>query len=180
VGGALQKNAGGWGRAVGDCVEEVEFLDTEGNILKLPASEISFGDGAAKLPEGAVILSVTFRSQPKDPGFVASMAQDFRKRRAANYPSPQGAMGPVFKNPMGKPVDKMIDLCGLKGVRVGDAEISRLNPNYILNIGSAEAANVVSLIGLVQERVYMKFKVKIEPAALILGSWQKDKMRIKE
>jgi UDP-N-acetylmuramate dehydrogenase len=74
----------------------------------------------------------------------------------------------------------MIDGCGLKGVRVGDAKVSPVHANFIVNAGKATASNVVALMGMVQERVYVRHRLKLEPEVHIVGEWEKGKLRIQD
>lgn len=180
VGGAIVNNAQGFGAYAGDLLVEVEAMDPMGNTHILPKALLKLGDSSSNLAGGFIIVSATFRGQLKDPKQADIMARNFASRRRSNYPMSDSAVGMVFRNTGEEPVEKLIESCGLKGVRVGDAEVSRLNANFIINLGNAEAVNVVSLIGMVQERVYVKHKVKLETALSIVGSWQKGKMRIKE
>lgn len=180
VGGALMNNASGWGKYFGDAVIEVSIMDAAGNVVTLPHQAISFSESRAAMPEKAIVLSVTLRGMPSIPEQVQRMSEDFMARREANYPLGQNCIGLVFKPVEGQQPERLIEACGLTGIRLGGAEISKLNGNFIINIGDAEAAHVVSLVGMIQERVYLKFKVKLETAVRILGVWQKSKLRIKD
>ncbi len=179
VGGAVVMNAQGWGGTVGDRLIEVEAMDPMGNIHTLDKSILNLGKRSSKIAAGFTIISAIFRGDLKEPSQVETMVRNFAIRRRSNYPTTDAALGMVFRDVGEDPVEKLIEACGLKGIRVGDAEVSRLNSNFIVNLGHAEAGNVVSLIGMIQERVYVRHKIKLETAITIVGSWQKDKMRIK-
>lgn len=180
VGGAVVNNAQGFGSLLGDLIIEVEAMDPMGNTHTLTKNLLNLSGHSSKTADGFVIVSATLKGELKDPRQTEIMARNFASRRRSNYPAPESTVGMVFRDAGPDPVEKMIESCGLKGVRVGDAEVSRLNANFIINLGNAEAVNVVSLIGMVQERVYVKHKIKLETALTIVGSWQKGKMRIKE
>lgn len=180
IGGAVVNNSFGWGKAVSDILLEAEVMDSFGNVRTLSNEEIGFGERRSNLPDGFLILSATFRGETAVAAQVESISRNFLSRRRSNYPMGEECVGMVFRNAGGQPAERLIDACGLKGVRVGDAEVSRLNPNFIVNLGNVEAGNVVSLIGMIQERVYVKYKLKLEIALTVLGNWQKAKVRIRE
>lgn len=180
VGGAVVNNSFGWGKAVSDVFVEAEAMDSFGNLHTLKSEAMGFGDRRSNLPEGFIIVSATFKGDHREAGQVDSMSKNFLSRRRSNYPLGEECVGMVFRNAGGQPAERLIEACGLKGVRVGDAEVSRLNANFIVNLGNVEAGNVVSLIGMIQERVYVKYKLKLETALTVLGNWQKSKVRIRE
>lgn len=180
LGGAVVNNSFGWGRAVSDVFVEAEVMDSFGNIHTLRHEALGFGDRRSNLPEGFIILSATLKGEHRDSSQIDTMSRNFLSRRRSNYPLGEDCVGMVFRNAGGQPAERLIDACGLKGVRVGDAEVSRLNPNFIVSLGNVEAGNVVSLIGMIQERVYVKYKLKLEITLTVLGNWQKSKVRIRE
>lgn len=180
VGGAVVNNAGGWGKSVSDALVEAEVMDSFGTTHTLKNENLGFGDRRTNLPEGFLVISVTLRGGIKEGDQVDAMSRNFLSRRRSNYPLGENCVGMVFRNAGGQPAERLIEACGLKGVRVGDAEVSRLNPNFIINIGNVEAANVVSLIGMIQERVYVKYKLKLESSLTVVGNWQKSKVRIRD
>jgi len=180
LGGAIFSNSIGWGKTMGEMVASVEVMDTLGNILQVQHDDIGFSDRRTNLPPEFIILSATLTGEPRSPEQVEMMSRNFASRRHTNYPHGGECVGMVFRNSGGQTPEKLIEACGLKGVRVGDAEVSRLHANFIINLGNAESGNVISLIGMIQERVWVKYKIKLETACTVLGNWQKSKVRIKE
>jgi UDP-N-acetylmuramate dehydrogenase len=180
VGGALAMNAGAWGSEIGERVLEVELMSREGEIQRLPASALSFGYRKAELPEGAIILSAVLRGESSASAEVKEKVKALLIRKRDCQPIHERSAGSVFKNPPGDSAGRLIDQCGLKGVRVGDAEVSRIHANFIVNVGNATAGQVVALMGMIQERVYVKYKIRLEPEVVVVGDWEKGKLRIKE
>lgn len=181
VGGAVVNNSGGWGREVADCLVEIETIDTEGRTHRIMVEDLALGYRSSKVPEGQVVVSATFKGTLGTPDQIEEEIRDYYTRRRAAYPLTEATAGMIFLNPEGQsPAGELIDRCGLKGVRVGEAEISKLHANFIVNFGEAKAGQIVSLIGMIQERVYVKFKLKLDTRVTIAGAWEKAKIRIQE
>ncbi len=181
VGGALAMNAGAWEAQIGDRVEELEVLLPGEGLRLLARDELAFRYRGVDLPEGAAVVGVILAGQPSDPEHVKARAKELYQRRRTSQPVGRPSAGSVFRNPpSGPPAGWLIEDCGLKGVRVGDAEVSQVHANFIVNAGRAKASHVVSLIGMIQERVYVNHKVKLETEVRIVGDWEKGKLRIQE
>jgi UDP-N-acetylmuramate dehydrogenase len=181
VGGAVMSNTGAWGHDFATYVVEVETMDREGEIHRLSNKEIRFSYRRTQIPANHVVISATLQGVQREAELVKKTLQDFHDRRRSIHPIHEPSAGMVFFNPAGETTaGQMIDRCGLKGIRVGEAEISRLHANFIVNLGHAQATQIVSLIGMIQERVYMRNKIRLEPKVKVIGSWQKDKLRIRE
>jgi UDP-N-acetylmuramate dehydrogenase len=180
MGGAVVNNAAAWGNSIADCLVSVETMDAQGELHTLVRSEIKFGYSKAALPEGHIVVSATLKGQQKMPEEVEREMDEFQNRRRKVHPLNEHCAGMVFFNPDGHSAGEMVERCGLKGVQVGDAEISRVHGNFIVNLGNANARQIVSLIGMIQERVYVRYKIKLEPKVNIVGAWEKSKMRIQE
>ncbi len=180
VGGAVAMNAGAWGTEIADRLVEVRLLVPDGTERVLGRHELRAGYRRMDLPEGAVVVSAAFEGTPDDPEQVKARTREFYKRRRDTQPVHEPSAGSVFKNPPGEKAARLIEACGLKGVRVGDAEVSRLHANFIVNTGRATAGQVVSLMGMIRERVYVKHRVQLEPEVRIVGEWAKGKMRVRE
>jgi UDP-N-acetylmuramate dehydrogenase len=180
VGGALAMNAGAWGVEIGERVLQLEVMSSDGEVRMLDRHELRFSYRQAELPVGAVVLGGLLWGEPCPPTEVKAKVQDVTRRRRESQPLQDPSAGSVFKNPPGEAAGRLIEECGLKGVRVGDAEVSRIHANFIVNLGAATAGQVVALMGMIQERVYVKFKVRLEPEVRIVGDWDKGKLRIQE
>lgn len=180
VGGALAMNAGAWGFEIGQRVLELEAMDPTGKTHTFGRDMLRFAYRSLELPKDYIIVGALLEGEEADPRDVKTRAKEFYGRRRKNQPTQEPSAGCVFKNPQGHSAGRLIEQCGLKGVRVGDAEVSRVHANYIVNKGSASAGQVVALMGMVQERVYVDHGIKLEPEVRIVGEWEKGKLRIQE
>jgi len=168
VGGALAMNAGAWGKSIGDLVEKATVMDYNGNIKTLKKDSLKFGYRASGLSK-YIILEASFKLSSLDPlkarGIVARYI-DLR-RKAQDLSS--ASAGCVFKNPPGESAGRLIDLCGLKGKSIGEAYISKIHANFIINRGRATSEEVLKLMDLARSRVKKKFNLFLEPEIKI---WQ--------
>ncbi len=180
VGGAVAMNAGAWGTCMGDRVLRLEGVTPDGEPHLFDRESLHFGYRTLDLPPGFVVTGALLSGAPATPAEVKARAQEYFKRRRDTQPTQEPSAGSVFKNPPGRAAGQLIDECGLKGVRVGDAEVSRIHANFIVNAGKAAASQVVALMGMIQERVYVKHRLKLEPEVRIVGDWEKGKLRIQE
>ncbi len=160
VGGAVAGNAGAWGRQVSDTLTAVHVVHPDGAERVLPAEQLAFSYRRAELG-GAVVVAAEFALQPRDSQLVGRrMAALAQKRREGQPPGP-GSAGCIFKNPPGASAGRLVDRCGLKGARIGGAEISCKHANFILNRGDASASDVLGLIGMMKEAVHERFGVEL-------------------
>lgn len=157
LGGALAMNAGTRFGELSDTVQEVELF-VAGGLERLPAAALGLGYRQSALPEGAVVTRLRLKLTPSSPErVVALMAQV----NAARQGQPkQRSAGCAFKNPPGESAGRLIDAAGLKGLRIGDAMISREHGNFIVNLGNASAAEVLELTRLVQARVALPLELE--------------------
>jgi UDP-N-acetylmuramate dehydrogenase len=162
VGGAVFMNAGANGQETCNCLEAVEFLDCEGNRHLFRKEELSFGYRTSPFQnmQGS-ILSATFRLEP-DP--KARQRQiEIIERRKQTQPLKEKSAGCVFRNPEPNcSAGALIDQSGLKGFSVGDAAVSDIHANFLINRGNASAEEMRSLIQIVQTKVYEKTGILLE------------------
>lgn len=158
IGGALAMNAGIPQAAIGDLVESLTVLDDEGHLKELTAAECGFGYRLSRIrEEGLIVLAARLRL---DSGACWDQAELLNRRKR----QPLGrSPGCVFKNPPHFPRSAgwLIDKSGLKGYKVGNAQVSRGHGNFILNRGKAKCADVVTLIDIVRDKVYKEFKLQL-------------------
>jgi len=153
VGGALPGNAGSATESIGDRVEEVEMMMPDGSERRLGAGDVVFTYRHSNLREmGGVILGVKLKLQPCSRAEVENRVRDFAEKRKGQ-PVKLPNVGCIFKNPPGESAGRLIDGAGLKGARSGDAEVSSVHANFMVNSGKANAADVIALIRLVREKV---------------------------
>ena len=170
VGGALCMNAGAWGSCMADTTRTVTILDSKGNIVQKDKKALSFRYRKLDLERGSVILRAEFDLQRGNIDALRKDAAQMQKKRMASQPLSEFSAGSVFRNPSsGMPAGKLIEKAGLKGLRCGDAEISKKHANFIVNKGHAKASEVITLIERVQKRVNEQFGVELETEVIILG-----------
>ena len=166
VGGALRCNAGDRSGAIGELVSEVEVLDERGQAERLDRSELHFAEHGSDIDE-PVILSAAFRLEPDSAdAIVRRMRRAWIQRKATQPFSFQAAVR-AFKNPRGYAAAALVEQAGLAQTRVGGAEVSERNANYVVAHPGATARDVLRLIDLVQTRVREKCGVQLERELIV-------------
>ncbi|MBE3587810.1 MAG: UDP-N-acetylmuramate dehydrogenase [Thermoanaerobacteraceae bacterium] len=170
VGGAVVMNAGASGAAMDGLVREITVMDTGGNLSRLPASALGFGYRTSNLQHSSlVVVEVVCEGVARDPALIrAGMVEKLALRRATqplSYPS----AGSVFKNPPGKAAGWLIEQAGGKGLQQGDARVSDVHANFIVNLGRATARDVEGLIRRVRQLVYDRFGILLNLEIQVLG-----------
>ncbi|MFH1201350.1 MAG: UDP-N-acetylmuramate dehydrogenase [Candidatus Omnitrophota bacterium] len=173
VGGALSMNAGislnSCQLDIGSLVSEVEVMDYNGNIHILEKEDLKFDYRSSNLNR-FVIVSATLRLKKSSPLEITSEISRIKDMRAASHGYPKASAGCIFKNPKrGLSAGFLIERCGLKGARVGDAQISSSHANFILNVGNARASNVINLMALTRRLVKKRFNLDLEQEVRIVG-----------
>ena len=170
VGGAVTGNAGTRTRWFGEVLESVLLLGPDGTPRRLGADELGLGYRESRLKRGEeVVLSAVVRGEPGDRAEIARRMRDLLGLRR-NQPAGPSA-GSVFKNPSDDFAGRLIEACGLKGRRVGGAEISRLHANFILNTGGATARDIRALVEMAKAEVLGRTGVALEEEIRYLGEW---------
>ncbi|OQX18639.1 MAG: UDP-N-acetylenolpyruvoylglucosamine reductase [Desulfobulbaceae bacterium A2] len=172
VGGAVRMNAGAWGGAMGDCLAGVSLLDRQGELHEVPRAELTPGYRCLQGPgidDGAgIIVGACFALGQERVELLQQRCREYRQRRRLHQPRGVASAGSFFKNPVGDSAGRLIEAAGLKGLRRGDAMISQRHANFLVNAGEASAADIVALMGVVQERVQDAFGVRLEPEVHLL------------
>lgn len=165
IGGAIRMNAGCYGAYVADHLVEVEAVARDGAILTLTPDELQFDYRHSHLPEGWVLTRATFRADRGEPDALLAKMEDQLARRDASQPTRDRTAGSTFRNPAGfsstgRADDvhdlkawKLIEDAGLRGHRLGGAQMSDKHPNFLINTGDATAADLENLGELVRDRV---------------------------
>jgi len=170
LGGAVYMNAGAYGGEFSQVVTEVTVLNDAGQSTVLKKSELEFGYRSSSIQRYRyVVLEVELLLHPEEPHMVKEKMQELSRQRKERQPLELPSAGSVFKRPPGRFVGPMIDELGLKGYRVGDAEVSTKHAGFIVNRGHATARDVLALVSQVQQRVKEKFGVDLETEFLIVG-----------
>ena len=170
LGGALVMNAGAFGRTLGDLVEEVEVL-VDGKVEVLRGVEVDWGYRTSSL-KGSTVVGATLKLVPGDGGKIREDMVRFARLRRQKQPLDFPSAGSVFKNPPGHSAGRLIDEAGLKGARVGDAMVSPLHANFIVNLGQASARDVRLLVEVVKERVRERFSISLEEEIVYAGVFE--------
>lgn len=164
VGGGVYMNAGAYGGEICQICESVRVMDTKGNVRSLDNRELDFSYRHSALCHTEdVIISAVFRLQPGNITEIRNKMKELMAKRSASQPLDKPSAGSVFKRPEGHYAAALIDQAGLKGLRVGDAEVSTKHAGFIVNRGNATSANVMELIRQVSDRVYNDCGVTLEP-----------------
>lgn len=169
IGGAVTMNAGAYGSEMKDVVEGIEVLGKKGQKGFIPKSELGFSYRRAEIPKGSIITRAHMRFEKKSVEEIKERIKEFRERRKATSPISFPNAGSVFKNPEGNVAGKLIEEAGLKGERVGGAQISEVHANYIVNTGGAKAKDVLALMALIRDRLYSSKGIVLEPEIKVIG-----------
>ena len=170
-GGAVVMNAGAYDGECAAVLAESAYLDTKtGETHTIPVSAHAFGyrQSVYKTHPSWIVLSVRWSLTDGDPGKIRAKIEDFRNRRMTKQPLEYPSAGSVFKRYPGYFTAKLIEEAGLKGYRIGDAEVSEKHAGFIVNRGSATAADVRALIDHIIETIYRKNGIRIEREVLYL------------
>lgn len=164
LGGGVYMNAGAYGGELRDVLTEVTFLDEAGEYRTLPADELSLSYRHSIFEDrpGTVIVGAVLTPTPGDPAAIRAAMEDYMSRRREKQPLEYGSAGSTFKRPVGNYASALVDQCGLKGLSVGGAEVSRKHAGFIINRGGATAADVRELIAEVQRIVREKTGYTLE------------------
>ncbi len=169
VGGALAMNAGAWGGETWVVVREVEVLHRDGRAQWLPPSAFAVAYRSVRLPEDVLgFLGARFAVAPDD-GSHAEATKTSLAQRKATQPVGKPSAGSTFRNPPGDYAARLIESCGLKGQRVGGAEVSMQHANFIITRAGAIAADVEALIELIRATVKEKAGVTLDAEVKIVG-----------
>ncbi len=169
VGGALIMNAGAWGSSFGDVVKNVTVMDDRGELITLTHDEAHFEYRHSGLDAYFCVIDATLELEPGDADAITAQMQAFYKQKVETQPFAEENAGCMFKNPPGDSAGRLIDISGLKGYRIGGAEVSKVHGNFILNIDKATADDVLKLIAYIQDEVREKTGVSLQTEVKRLG-----------
>ena len=169
VGGALIMNAGAWGSCFGDVVTNVTVMNDTGDIINLTHDEAHFEYRHSGLESYFCVTGATLMLEPGDVDTITDRMQTFYKQKVATQPFAEENAGCMFKNPSGDSAGRLIDISGLKGYRIGGAEVSTIHGNFILNIDNATAEDVLKLVAHIQQQVREKTGISLQTEVKRLG-----------
>lgn len=177
VGGGVEINAGAHGGCVGDRLDVAAVLYPDGRVVEETPESLEYRYRSTALhcvPRDhrprPVVLWARFMLDPADPATCLARVEEHAGRRRATQPSGSSG-GSVFKNPPGDSAGRLIDACGLKGYRIGNAQISPVHANFVVNLGRARSSDVRDLMELARERVRAQFGVGLELENELVGEW---------
>lgn len=170
VGGALRRNVGAYGYTIGAVTRSVTVLSRDG-IRTLSQDEMGFDSRGAKLGDQELILTAAFELARGDRARITRMIARYRKAYLEHHPPLEQSVGGVFENPPGQSAGRIIDELGLKGLTRGGAMVSEVHANYIINRGSATAADVLELMEAVRRAVLSLRQIELRDRVTI---WKED------
>ncbi len=178
VGGSIRVNAGTPDGCMGDVVVSVNLLMPEGSLRSVEKTELVFSYRKMDWPSDTafepgcepIILEAALRLKPADRHGLKKEAEQIMQQRKNHQPWTAKSAGCIFKNPAGeRSAGQLIDMAGLKGKRIGDAEVSTLHANFIINKGRATADDVLTLVDLVRSTVFQHYQIELETEVRIVG-----------
>lgn len=170
LGGAVSMNAGAYGGEMKDVIDRTEFMDKTGSIKVLKGDQHEFGYRTSYIQtQGGVAVRSVLKLRKGDKESIKELMDDLNKRRKEKQPLDMPSAGSVFKRPEGYFAGKLIEDCGLKGYKMGGAEVSDKHCGFIVNSGNATADDILSLIKHIQDIVKLKFGVELKTEVKVVG-----------
>jgi len=172
LGGGLMMNAGAYGGELSQVVKAVRVLDGDGQFRVLTAEQMKFGYRTSVLKEkGMIALEAVLSLGPGDQEEQLQEMEELNRKRREKQPLEYASAGSTFKRPEGHFAGQLIEQAGLKGLSVGDAQVSEKHCGFVINRGNATAAEIYTLCRRVQERVYEQFQVELTMEVRLLGEF---------
>ena len=162
VGGFVRMNGGAYGREVKDILVECEVVLRSGERRMLSLDALGYTYRHSELPEGAIVVSATFRGHPGEPEAIQVEMDRIAAEREASQPLRSKTGGSTFKNPAGHKAWALVDAAGCRGLTIGDAQVSEKHCNFLLNLGSATSADIEALGEEVRRRVKAQCGIELE------------------
>lgn len=170
IGGAAYMNAGAYGHCFYETLEAVEAIDGNGNIRNLSVEELTYSYRHTRLmEEGYIVTKAMIRLKEGDAASLTAAADETMQLRREKQPLEYPSAGSVFKNPEGSHAGYLVEQCGLRGKRVGNAQVSEKHGNFIVNLGDCTAKDVLTLIEEVRDTVKKEKGYDLETEVLIIG-----------
>ena len=172
VGGAVYMNAGAYDGEMSQVVTMAHCITPEGERGVLPVAELELGyRHSALMEKGYIVTGVTLQLKLGDYDAIAAKMKDLMGRRRDKQPLEYPSAGSFFKRPTGYFAGALVEQTGLKGFRVGDAQVSEKHAGFVVNRGHATAAEMLELCRQVQEKVYEAHGVRLEPEVRFVGEF---------
>jgi UDP-N-acetylmuramate dehydrogenase len=162
VGGALRMNGGAYGRETKDALVEARAVDRAGRIHVLSNADMHYAYRHCGAPEDFIFTQGLFAGERGDPAAIAAEMEKITESREATQPVKSRTGGSTFKNPPGHKAWQLIDAAGCRGLRQGDAQVSEMHCNFLINLGNASAADIETLGETVRRRVQEKSGIELD------------------
>lgn len=169
VGGAIYMNAGAFRGEMKEVLHSVKLMDSAGQVSEKGREALRFSYRAMELGKGEIILGGQFQLRAGNGQQVQAKIEENIRRRKAKQPWDLPSAGSVFKNPDGGPAGRLIEEAGLKGCRIGDAQVSEKHANFIVNRGKAKATDILTLVEKVRQKVFQEKGVWLELEIQVVG-----------
>lgn len=164
VGGGVYMNAGAYGGEISQVCESVDVMYMDGTLTTFSAADMQFSYRHSRLEdEGGIVVSAVFALTEGNEQLIREKMQELMQKRSGSQPLSLPSAGSAFKRPVGGYAAALIDEAGLKGFRIGDAAVSEKHAGFVVNLGTATAAEVKALLSEVSELVYKKNGIRLEP-----------------
>ena len=161
IGGALRMNGGAYGGETKDILVEARGVDRAGNMRTFSNADMGFSYRHCSVADDVIFTTAVFQGKAGDADAIAAEMEAIKQKREASQPRNRTG-GSTFKNPPGKNAWKVIDEAGCRGLKIGDAQVSELHCNFLINLGRASAADIETLGETVRERVKAQSGVDLE------------------
>lgn len=168
IGGAVIGNAGAFGHAISEIVERLIILDSKLEKRTVPRNEVIFRYRYSNMAEGVIIMAVELKMKKLPQKIIQDKIKNYLETRWKKQPGDFSA-GSFFKNPLPLSAGQLIEECGLKGLRIGDAQVSEKHANFIINLGQAKAQDVIKLMKIVKARVKKMKGIDLQPEVRIIA-----------
>jgi UDP-N-acetylmuramate dehydrogenase len=175
VGGALRMNGGAYGRETKDALIEARAVDRGGRVHVLSNGDMGFAYRHCGAPDDYIFTQALFAGERGDPVVIAAEMEKITESREATQPIRSRTGGSTFKNPPGRKAWQLIDAAGCRGLRVGDAQVSEMHCNFLINLGNASAADIELLGETVRRRVKENSGVELEWEIKRIGVAKQDR-----
>lgn len=169
LGGAVAMNAGAHGVSLSSIVQEIEVAGAAG-VTRVAAAELEWGYRSCSLPPRSIVTAARLELIAADRESVLRRQRALLRQRRVTQPRGVRTFGSVFRNPPGDSAGKLLDAAGLKGLRVGGAEVSSVHANFLVNLGAASTQDVLTLMAMMRERVHETSGVWLEPEVKLVGA----------
>lgn len=170
IGGALVMNAGAYGGEMKDVVCSVKVLMPDGSFCEYSKEEMQFGYRRSRIAgEKSIVLEAALELQKGDPEQIQARMDELKEQRISKQPLEFASAGSTFKRPEGYFAGKLIQDAGLRGFRIGDAQVSEKHCGFVINRGNASASEIAELICRIQQKVYENSGVRLETEVKFLG-----------